>query len=217
MQFLEFEIKNIEESISKLSQEKKDIDFTTLQAIYEEAKSYVPDIQRSFEDMVAFHNSMIQNRIDFIRSQLVTKQELLEQYSQQLNGILTEKEKVTIEALDEGLLDELNMLNKQIEDLSLKKGEIQQSINLLEEQEQARSKFSKELVKIEEQMKSDGVEEKIKKFNQVFSGYCDKLYGEKYLLAYNEKWKRGREISCKYCCAWRKCRNRKEKGCYCSI
>ena len=32
-------------------------------------------------------------------------------------------------------------------------------------------------------------EEKIKKFNQVFSGYCDKLYGEKYLLAYNEKWK----------------------------
>ena len=173
MQFLEFEIKNIEESISKLSQEKKDIDFTTLQAIYEEAKSYVPDIQRSFEDMVAFHNSMIQNRIDFIRSQLVTKQELLEQYSQQLNGILTEKEKVTIEALDEGLLDELNMLNKQIEDLSLKKGEIQQSINLLEEQEQARSKFSKELVKIEEQMKSDGVEEKIKKFNQVFSGYCD--------------------------------------------
>jgi len=38
-------------------------------------------------------------------------------------------------------------------------------------------------------MKSDGVEEKIKKFNQVFSGYCDKLYGEKYLLAYNEKWK----------------------------
>ena len=96
MQFLEFEIKNIEESISKLSQEKKDIDFTTLQAIYEEAKSYVPDIQRSFEDMVAFHNSMIQNRIDFIRSQLVTKQELLEQYSQQLNGIDDEGQTVLI-------------------------------------------------------------------------------------------------------------------------
>ena len=80
---------------------------------------------------------------------------------------LLKKKKVTIEALDEGLLDELNMLNKQIEDLSLKKGEIQQSINLLEEQEQARSKFSKELVKIEEQMKSDGVEEKIKKSLQI--------------------------------------------------
>ena len=28
-----------------------------------------------------------------------------------------------------------------------------------------------------------------KKFNQIFAGYCDKLYGEKYLLAYNENWK----------------------------
>lgn len=189
MQFLEFEIDNIAHSITKLSQEKKNIDFATLQVIYEEAKSYVPNLQKSFEDMVNFHNAMIQNRIDFIRSQLVTKQELLAQYSEQLDVLLAEKEKVTMEALDEGLLDELNMLNKQIEDLSLKKGEIQQSINLLEEQEQARSKFSKELSEIEEKMESDGVEEKIKKFNQIFSGYCDKLYGEKYLLAYNENWK----------------------------
>ena len=189
MQFLEFEIDTIEGSIAKLSQEKKDVDFATLQAIYEEAKSYVPNLQKSFEDMVTFHNSMIQNRIDFIHSQLSVKQEMLEQYSAQLNAILLEKEKVTIEALDEGLLDELNMLNKQIEELSLKKGEIQQSINLLEEQEQARSQFSKELSEIEEQMESDGVEEKIKKFNQIFAGYCDKLYGEKYLLAYNENWK----------------------------
>ena len=189
MQFLEFEIDTIEGSIAKLSQEKKDVDFATLQAIYEEAKSYVPNLQKSFEDMVMFHNSMIQNRIDFIRSQLSVKQEMLEQYSGQLNAILLEKEKVTIEALDEGLLDELNMLNKQIEELSLKKGEIQQSINLLEEQEQARSQFSRELSEIEDQMESDGVEEKIKKFNQIFAGYCDKLYGEKYLLAYNENWK----------------------------
>ena len=139
--------------------------------------------------MVMFHNSMIQNRIDFIRSQLSVKQEMLEQYSGKLNAILLEKEKVTIEALDEGLLDELNMLNKQIEELSLKKGEIQQSINLLEEQEHARSQLSRELSEIEDQMESDGVEEKIKKFNQIFAGYCDKLYGEKYLLAYNENWK----------------------------
>lgn len=189
MQFLEFEIDTIEGSITKLSQEKKDVDFATLQAIYEEAKIYVPNLQKSFEDMVTFHNSMIQNRIDFIRSQLSVKQEMLEQYSGQLNELLLEKEKVTIEALDEGLLDELNMLNKQIEELSLKKGEIQQSINLLEEQEQARSQLGKELGEIEEQMESDGVEDKIKKFNQIFAGYCDKLYGEKYLLAYNENWK----------------------------
>lgn len=189
MQFLEFEIENIESSIRELSQEKKNVNFATLRAIYEEAKSYVPNLQKSYEDLVNFHNTMIQNRIDFIREQLLVKQKILTQYSEQLDDALTEKEKITVEVLDEGLLDEFNMLNKKIEELSLKKGEIQQSINLLEEQEQARLLFSKELNKIEEQMKSDGIEEKIKNFNQIFAGYCDKLYGEKYLLAYNEKWK----------------------------
>ncbi len=115
MELLEFEIDNIEKSILKLSEEKRDIDFDTLSAIYDEAKSYIPELQKNFEDMVNFHNTMIQNRIDFIQQQLKSKHELLEQYSQQLGSILEEKEKVTIEALDEGRLDELNMLIKKRE------------------------------------------------------------------------------------------------------
>lgn len=189
MELLEFEAGNIQSSITNLSKEKKEIDFGTLEAIYMEAQRYVPDLQRSFEEMVYFHNSMIQNRIDFIKKQLDSKQELLDQYSKQLSTLLKEKEKVTIEVLDEGLLDELNMLNRKIEELSLKKGEIQQSIKLFEEQEQIRQGLSKELADVEAKMGSSGAEEKIKDFNQIFSDYCEKLYGEKYLLAYNENWK----------------------------
>lgn len=189
MQLVDFEIENINNSIENLSKEKRDIDFGTLKAIYTEAQRYVPDLQKSFEEMVGFHNSMIQNRIDFIKGQLYTKQELLEQYSKQLSEILREKEKITIEVLDEGLLDELNMLNRKIEELSLKKGEIQQSIHLLEEQEQIRQNLNNELSDIEKQMNNEKVEDKIKIFNQIFSDYCQKLYGEKYLLAYNENWK----------------------------
>ena len=110
---------------------------------------------------------MIQNRIDFIQKQLNVKKELLEQYSSQLANILEQKEKITIEALDEGLLDELNMLNRKIEDLSLKKGEIKQSIQLLEEQEAVRQGLNKELLDIQNQMENDGIDEKIKKFKKI--------------------------------------------------
>lgn len=189
MELVEFEIANIENSIMSLSKEKSEINIQILQAIYQEAKSYIPKLQKNFEDMISFHNSMIQNRIDFIQKQLNVKKELLEQYSSQLANILEQKEKITIEALDEGLLDELNMLNRKIEDLSLKKGEIKQSIQLLEEQEAVRQDLNKELLVIQNQMENDGIDEKIKKFNHFFSDYCDKLYGEKYLLAYNENWK----------------------------
>lgn len=189
MELVEFEIANIENSIVSLSKKKSEINIQILQAIYQEAKSYIPKLQKNFEDMISFHNSMIQNRIDFIQKQLNVKKELLEQYSSQLANILEQKEKITIEALDEGLLDELNMLNRKIEDMSLKKGEIKQSIQLLEEQEAVRQDLNKELLVIQNQMENDGIDGKIKKFNQFFSDYCDKLYGEKYLLAYNENWK----------------------------
>lgn len=189
MELVEFEISNIEKSIVSLSKEKSEINIQILQAIYQEAKSYIPKLQKNFEDMISFHNSMIQNRIDFIQKQLNVKEELLEQYSSQLANILEQKEKITVEVLDEGLLDELNMLNRKIEELSLKKGEIKQSIQLLEEQEAVRQDLNKELLDIQNQMENDGIDDKIKKFNQFFSDYCDKLYGEKYLLAYNENWK----------------------------
>lgn len=189
MELIEFEIANIENSIESLSKEKSEVDFVTLKAIYSEAKCYLPDLQKSFEDMVNFHNSMIQNRIDFINEQLISKKDLTEEYSRQLAKLLKEKERVTIDVLDEGLLDELNMLNRKIEELSLKKGEIKQSINLLEEQEQARKSLTQELVDIELQMGEGEAEEKVKQFNQIFSDYCEKLYGEKYLFAYNENWK----------------------------
>lgn len=189
MELIEFEIANIENSIESLSKEKSEINIQILGAIYQEAESFIPNLHKSFEDMIRFHNSMIQNRIDFIQKQMNIKKEFLEQYSSQLSYLLAQKEKITIEALDEGLLDELNMLNRKIEDLSFKKGEIKNSIQLLEEQEVIRHDLNKELSVIQNQMKNDSLDEKIKIFNLFFSDYCDKLYGEKYLLAYNENWK----------------------------
>lgn len=189
MELLEFEIGNIENSIASLSKEKREIDFSNLEAIYTEAQRYMPNLQKSFKDLVNFHNTMVQNRIDFIKGQMDVKKELLDKYSQQLTALLEEKEKVTIEVLDEGLLDELNMLNLKIEELSLQKGEIKQSINLLEEQEHIKQDLKNELSDIEDQMDNSGTEDKIRHFNQIFSDYCEKLYGEKYLLAYNENWK----------------------------
>ena len=188
MQLTEYEIEMINTSISSLSKEKEEIDSDILYSIYSEAGSYIPDLHKSFEDVVAFHNKMIQDRIEFIQGQLGNKKELLGKYSCQLDMVLSEKEAITIEVLDEGLLDELNLLNTKIEELSFKRGEIEQSIFLLEEQEGKIERLSSDLHKIEEQMSSDNTEDSLTQFNQIFTDYCYKLYGEKYFLNYNPDW-----------------------------
>lgn len=189
MEFLEFEIENMKKSLSGLSTEKAEINFQTLKSIYQEANRFVPQLQKNFEDMIVFHNSMIQNRIDFIREQLDHREKLLTQYSKQLSAILEQKEKITVEVLDEGLLDDLNTLNHKIEKMTMEKGEITKSIQVLEEQESICKKLGQELMNIEQKTGKSEVEEKLKKFNAIFADYCNKLYGEKYLLAYNQNWK----------------------------
>ncbi|PWJ48098.1 DUF2326 domain-containing protein [Faecalicatena contorta] len=188
MQIIEFEMSTIEDSINQLNEEKSNIDTSILKDIYLEAQSYIPELQKKFEDLLNFHNTMIQNKIDFIKEQYGTKELILNTFKDQLDGLISEKEKVTLEVLDEGLLDELNIINKKIEELSQQKGEVSQSIALLEEQEANKDSLFKELKDVEAKMDGSDLEEKIKKFNQIFSDYCEKLYGEKYLLAYNQNW-----------------------------
>lgn len=168
----------MKKSISSLSKEKSEINFQTLKSIYQEAESFVPELQKNFEDMVEFHNSMIQNRIDFIAEQMKNKERTWEQCSKQLEKVLADKKKITVESLDEGLLDELNTLNRKIESLSLQKGEITKSIQILEEQEELCKKMNEELAVIDAraQESTSQIEEKLKKFNAIFSEYSPRAF-----------------------------------------
>lgn len=189
IQLLDFETTTINESINKLASEKSNINIRLLEMIYKEAKIYMPEMQKKFEDVVVFHNEMIQNRIDFIYKQLNSKEEKLLHLSKELDLLLDEKKKITVEILDEGLLDELNLLNKKIEELTLKKGEILQSIKLLENQESIKNALIIKIQEIEAKYDENEIQKKMRVFNNIFSTYCEKLYGEKYLLAYNNNWK----------------------------
>ena len=191
---LAFEVATMEESVEKLEKEKNNIDMSVLEVIYAEAKNYIPELQKSFQDVVEFHNVMIQNRIDFINQQLNNKVCSLNKLNERINELLELKGKITIDILDEGLLDELNSLNLRIETLSVQKGELSQSIRLLEEQERTKEYLIKELQQIDTKLDKESIENKMKVFNQTFSEYCYKLYGEKYVLAYNSNWKREKKF-----------------------
>ena len=114
VQFLDFEIATIDDSVKKLANEKSQIDTSVINSIYEEARLYLPNLSKKFEDVIAFHNAMIQNRMDFIAQSRSAKQDKLDKTSAELDELLETKKLMTIEMLDEGLLDDLNHLNKKL-------------------------------------------------------------------------------------------------------
>lgn len=189
-QVLDFDIKTINDSLKKLDSEKSNVNLNLLQDIYNEAKRYIPELQKKFEEMVTYHNDMIQNRIDFITEQLKKKNNQLIEINTKVDELLNEKKKITVDILDEGLLDELNIYNRKIEELSIQKGEVMQALNLLESAEHEKDECSNQFRRIENEVNEDYVVSKMDIFNEYFSEYCDRLYGEKYLVTYNTRWKK---------------------------
>lgn len=189
IQLIEMEVHLINKNIGKLMNEKSNVNVSQINYIYQEAKAYIGDLHKTFEDVVNFHNTMIQNRINFISSQLESKYKELEHIIKSRDELLEEKKKVTVELLDEGLLDELNTLNSKIDNLNIKKGELQQSIKMLEGVNAEKQSIIDAIKEIEKQLDNKNITEKIRIFNSYFSTYCEKLYGEKYLFVYNSYWR----------------------------
>lgn len=189
VQLIQFEIRTIDESKQQIKSDESPLDIAALERIYREVNSFIPDLQKTFQEMLQFHEKMIENRYSFIDQKLSKKQNELAELKAEIDRLLKQKVQQTVDALDEGLLQELNQINKRIEELSVQKGELLQSIRLLEEHERTKSHLLTQLNEIEKLIDDDQVDSKIKLFNQTFSEYCYKLYGEKYILAYNSNWK----------------------------
>ncbi|MDG2575965.1 hypothetical protein P7L86_23775, partial [Vibrio parahaemolyticus] len=168
---LEFDINIINKNIKDLNNEKSNINVNKIKSIYEEAKVYIGELDKTFDQVVKFHNIMIENRIDFIEEQLRNKKVKYSEIIEQRDELLEKKKLITIDALDEGLLDELNSLNTKIEELNITKGEINKSLKLLEDAQNDISYLEKEIQKINLKINPDEIEEKNKVFNSFFSDY----------------------------------------------
>jgi uncharacterized protein YydD (DUF2326 family) len=80
IQLLELDIEYIEDNINRLKDEKNNIDSNQINHIYKEANAYLDNINKTFDDVLNFHNQMIENRIKFIRENLVSKEKKLKNH-----------------------------------------------------------------------------------------------------------------------------------------
>ncbi len=159
-QMIEFDINLINKNIENLNNEKSSIDLSQIKNIYNEAKAYIGNMDKTFNDVVEFHNTMIQNRIDFIKIQLENKNEELESIIQNRNTLLEEKKKITVDMLDEGLLEELNVLNAKIENLNAQIGGVNQSIKILVDAKKEQKEINGDIKEISSQMDSENIKVK---------------------------------------------------------
>ena len=180
----------IEETKDDLSSAASKIDLAQLELIYNQASSNIEGLQKTFEDLVAYHNQMVEERIAYISKELPVIEEKINRKSADLNKLLKKEREIAELVSKSSSFEELESLISELNAKYRDKGEYESVINQLDEVEKNIKTYESELNDIDKELFSDDfeaiVKQQVNKFNEHFSATSEALYGEKYSLKYDK-------------------------------
>ncbi len=188
----------IEESKRELEDSISHIDIEQLSILYKEAKLNMSGIQKTFEDLVVYHNNMVRENIKYICRDLPDYKKILECYNKELLELLEQEKQLTICISKGDSFKELEKVMYELNEKYRKKGELESIINQLDKVEKTIEILNEQIESIDQYLFSsdfeDVLKEQVMKFNKFFANISQELYGEKYALTYRKEInKKGRQ------------------------
>lgn len=179
----------INEAEADLTSSKSEIDLRQLEIIYQQASSKIATIQKSFNDLVSFHNTMIGEKVKFITKELPSIEKAIQENNNTLKRLLEEEKKLASVISKSDSFDEIERIIAELTEKYRKKGEYESIIEQLNEVDTNLKDFNKQLSEIDNELFSDNFEQVVKnqlnKFNVHFAYISNELYGEQYAVKYD--------------------------------
>ena len=200
---LKYTISKISSEISKLNirkdlilEAKKDlesgnpnIDIQQLRQIYEQVANNLGKLQKTFEDLVKYHNQMLSEKVKFITNELPQLDSKIIEINNYLKSLLKEESELTSIISKSDTFEELEKLISELNDKYRLKGEYENTVEQLDEVDSNLKIYNENLKSIDEELFSDEFENTVKlqlnKFNKHFASVSELLYKEQYLLKYD--------------------------------
>lgn len=176
----------IKESEQELKSNSTNIDLRQLEIIYAQATDKVTSIQKSFEDLVAFHNTMIQEKVKFITKELPLLEKTLKEKNELLRDLLIHEKELSNLISKSESFEELENVIFELNEKYRQKGEFENIVQQLNEVESNLKEYNNQLNEIDSQLFTDSFELSVKtqlnKFNKFFAAISNELYGEQYAI-----------------------------------
>lgn len=181
----------IEQSKQELENSISHIDIQQLRILYNEVKLNVSGIQKTFEDLVSYHNNMVVEKVKYISQDLPQIIEKLKGYHNELSTLIVQERKLTERVSKGDSFEELEQIIAELNEKYREKGEYESIIGQLDEVEDNINHLNRQIEVIDQYLFSGDFEgvlkEQIKKFNKFFSATSQELYGERYALTYKKE------------------------------
>lgn len=179
----------IVEAKNEMEKDVSSIDLEQLKLLYSESKEYIPDLHKTFEDLVAYHNKMIVEKISFITRELPSLSDRIENEKRTLKEFLNDEKELSLKISKSDSFKDLENIISEINEKYRLKGEYENIISQINEVDSIIEAIENELKNIDQYLYSSDFQEKLKKqirkFNKYFSSVSYDLYGERYALSYD--------------------------------
>ncbi|MBP5372327.1 MAG: DUF2326 domain-containing protein [Bacteroidales bacterium] len=177
------------EAQRELESQKSNIDTAQLALIYKQAKVLIPDLQRTFEDLVAYHNQMLDNKVEFILRSLPRVKKKLDSLQNELRNLLAKEDILTQKVVKSNTYEELENLISELNQKHQEKGEFENIIKQISMVENEILQSENDLKTIDEDLFSDSfknhIQEQVNKFNLLFSQISRQIYDEEYVIRFD--------------------------------
>ena len=179
----------IVEAEQELNSSKSEIDLVQLHLIYKQATNQISGIQKTFDDLVQYHNQMIAEKIKFITKELPSLENNIQNQKGRLKQLLAEESALSKTIAKSDSFEELENLIGDLNEKFRKKGEYENVIQQLTQVEKNINDYNEQLNEIDSELFSGGFEHIVKtqinKFNKYFASISTSLYGEQYAVKYD--------------------------------
>lgn len=175
----------LDKSIAKLRESAASVDGKELSTIYAEAGVAISDsLKRSFEDLVVFHNQVISNKVNLLKTDMATylvEEERLRNEIDSLHkiesGIFKHiKEPDTLKSI--GILyNDLSKIKEQIAGISALLGKIENTKSEIESLENSKLKVVEEIAR-----NTEDLDKNVELFNEYFGELSKYFYGDRYIF-----------------------------------
>lgn len=173
-------------TIDSIEKEKFDYDSIALRDLYQEANELLVELTHSFDELVSFHNEMIEKKVSYMNEQVSDISNQIKKTVSELARLKSyEKQLIKdVEHLD--VFETVEIITRQLSALYQKKGDITAKIEQINEVDNKIRNLKARYNESISDVFSEGFKKKLQKniddFNKHFKKISKLLYNEEYLL-----------------------------------
>lgn len=185
-------IELIEESQRNLESDRSTVSADEIRQLYREAKRLLPDLQKTFEQSVAFHNQMVENKLAFITRDLPNLREEERELVKTIHQLETEAEAYRDLLKKDRTLEALERIHAELRTLTERHAQLTEQKRIWQDCLDELQKIEKRLERHQTRVASlfERVDENLDVFNTHFKRISKQLYNTPYVLkraAFNQK------------------------------